>query len=516
MSTTLEALVEDGIIEGIIGRLKSGKEAEVWMVEHQGEIVAAKLYKDRATRNFRNNIGYREGREVRNSRTARAIAKGTRFGLNASEDAWKSAEVDALYALHAAGVRVPAPVLFYEGILLMELVIDATGHPAPRLIEAPPVSPEEALALYVDLRTQVTRMLAVDLVHGDLSAYNVLSAWNGPTIIDFPQTVAAARNNSAERFFKRDMDGIRTFLAGFNPELHDLEWETDDLWLAYQRRELHPEYLPNPARKSSRLGAGGRRGRRRGGPRPDRGPEVSAAPGAPVPITHFDRSAFAPADPAEAPPPPTRTELDPEAELKALEATLLRQGGGARSKPAAPPASGRGGRGPRRSGGGPGKGPGGRSGGAGRGSGASGGGAGRGPGTGASGGGARFGARNAGPRSDARDANPGGGPRQGEGRGGGFRNGRDGAPGSDRNAVGQPLSGRRGPSSRGGPVVERRGSPPDPEGRAASGRGPGGGAPSGGSRDFRHRDRAGGRDREGRGGGPVVSFVPRRPPDGSS
>ncbi|NOJ88455.1 hypothetical protein HNV26_22970, partial [Myxococcus xanthus] len=136
MNDSLETLLADGIIEAIIGQLKTGKEAEVWLVQHAGQIVAAKLYKERHERNFRNNAGYREGREVRNSRTRRAMEKGSRFGQNAAEDAWKSAESDSLYKLHAQGVRVPTPVLFYEGILLMEVVLDPEGHPAPRMVEA--------------------------------------------------------------------------------------------------------------------------------------------------------------------------------------------------------------------------------------------------------------------------------------------------------------------------------------------------------------------------------------------
>ncbi|WP_305036015.1 RIO1 family regulatory kinase/ATPase, partial [Myxococcus sp. CA006] len=136
MNDSLETLLADGIIEAIIGQLKTGKEAEVWLVQHAGQVVAAKLYKERHERNFRNNVGYREGREVRNSRTRRAMEKGSRFGQNAAEDAWKSAESDSLYKLHAQGVRVPTPVMFYEGILLMEVVLDPEGHPAPRMVEA--------------------------------------------------------------------------------------------------------------------------------------------------------------------------------------------------------------------------------------------------------------------------------------------------------------------------------------------------------------------------------------------
>jgi RIO kinase 1 len=326
MNESLETLLADGIIEAVIGQLKTGKEAEVWLVQHAGDVVAAKLYKERHERNFRNNVGYREGREVRNSRTRRAMEKGSRFGQNAAEDAWKSAESDSLYKLHAQGVRVPTPVLFYEGILLMELVLDAEGHPAPRLVEAPPATPEDAQALYLDLRSQVVNMLCADLIHGDLSPYNILMSWQGATIIDFPQTVAAARNNRAEFYFRRDLDNVRDFLAGIAPWLGGMAGDTSEIWNAYVRRELTPDYVPSGSfREGPRRGGKGPRDGRAGGEerRRDFRPE--------------------PAAPEVAPPP--RTDMTPEeaaeAELRELEALVLKQGGGERGKPAvAPPQRG--------------------------------------------------------------------------------------------------------------------------------------------------------------------------------
>ena len=344
MNDSLETLLADGIIEAIIGQLKTGKEAEVWLVQHAGQIVAAKLYKERHERNFRNNVGYREGREVRNSRTRRAMEKGSRFGQNASEDAWKSAESDSLYKLHAQGVRVPTPVMFYEGILLMEVVLDPEGHPAPRMVEAPPRTPEEALAMYADLRGQVINMLCADLIHGDLSPYNILMSYQGPTIIDFPQTVAAARNNRAEFYFRRDLDNVRNFLAATAPSLFNAEGETTEIWNAYVRRELTPDYTPSGNFRDGprRNGRGGARGQ------DFRAPREEAFVAAPAPVE---------------PVAPARGDMTPEeaaeAELRELEALVLRQGGGERGKPAvaAPPRGGRNrgggaGRPPPRSGGG--------------------------------------------------------------------------------------------------------------------------------------------------------------------
>src|SRR5512138_2649308 len=173
MTDPLGPLLADGVIDEVVARLKSGKEADVWLVRHGAEIVAAKVYKARHVRSFRNDAAYREGRQVRNTRTQRAMDRGSRFGQAAAEDAWKAKEADALHRLHAAGVRVPRPVLFYEGVLLMEAVVDAEGRPAPRLVEAH-VPPDRAAAMYADIRKQAIGMLACDLIHGDLSPYNVL------------------------------------------------------------------------------------------------------------------------------------------------------------------------------------------------------------------------------------------------------------------------------------------------------------------------------------------------------
>ena len=241
---SLEQLLQDGVVDEVLGRLKSGKEADVWLVRHHDEVLCAKVYKDRQFRSFKNNTGYKEGRAVRNSRTQRAMDRGSRFGQAAAEEEWKAAESDALHKLHAQGVRVPAPVLFYEGILLMRLVLDTEGHPAPRLIDAQ-LGREQAGALYADLRAQAIKMLCCELIHGDLSAYNVLLGAEGPTIIDFPQVVSAAHNSTAEAFFTRDVDNLRNFFAGFDPALAARTGDAQEIWRAYVRRELEPEFVPS-------------------------------------------------------------------------------------------------------------------------------------------------------------------------------------------------------------------------------------------------------------------------------
>jgi RIO kinase 1 len=239
----LQHLLDEGIIDEVFQQLKTGKEAEVWLVSHRGVPVAAKLYKEREFRSFKNDAGYREGRQVRNTRTQRAMDKGTAFGRRAAEEAWKSAEANALYALHAAGVRVPKPVLFYEGVLLMEVIGDAEGRVAPRLVEAG-ITKEQAAGLYAQLRGEVVKMLAADLIHSDLSEFNILLGVDGPVIIDFPQVVEAARNSRSEHFFRRDLGNLVRFFSLIDPALARHQSDADEIWRAYTRRELTADFVP--------------------------------------------------------------------------------------------------------------------------------------------------------------------------------------------------------------------------------------------------------------------------------
>ncbi|HEY6912440.1 MAG TPA: RIO1 family regulatory kinase/ATPase [Myxococcales bacterium] len=263
---SLEQLVEDGVIDEALGRLKSGKEADVWLVRHGDQLLCAKVYKDRSFRSFRNNAGYKEGRAVRNTRTQRAMDRGSRFGQAAAEEAWRSAESDALHKLHAQGVRVPEPVLFYQGILVMRLVLDAQGNPAPRLVDAQ-VTREQAGALYGDLLREAVKMLCADLIHGDLSPYNVLLGAEGPVIIDFPQVISAAHNGAAQAFFRRDIENLRAFFARLEPALHARAGDADEIWRAWTRRELTPDFVPRGRT------ANDRRPPRHGGPRHAAQPE---------------------------------------------------------------------------------------------------------------------------------------------------------------------------------------------------------------------------------------------------
>ena len=254
----LDLLIEDGIIDLELTRLKSGKEADVFLVDRGSEVLVAKVYKNRAHRSFKNNADYKEGRKVRNTRTRRAMKSGSKFGREAAEDEWKNTEAATLSKLYATGVRVPKPVMFYEGVLLMHLVRGADGCPALRLIDAP-CDATVAKAHYLDLRGQMIRMLCSDLIHGDLSPYNILDAAEGPTIIDFPQIILAAHTNRAADFFFRDFDNVLEFLCKANPSLRAHRGDGRKIWQAYSRRRLTPDFVPTASRPSSPKSTRGRK-----------------------------------------------------------------------------------------------------------------------------------------------------------------------------------------------------------------------------------------------------------------
>lgn len=235
----LEPLVEDGVVDAVIRQLMSGKEAMVFIVRCGEAIRCAKVYKEANKRSFRQAVDYTEGRKTKNSRRARAMEKGTRYGRKVQEEAWQSAEVDALYRLAAAGVRVPKPYNFHEGVLLMELVTDADGNPAPRLNDVE-FTAEDARTHHRTLMMQVVRMLCAGVVHGDLSEYNVLLGSDGPVIIDLPQAVDAAGNNHASSMLERDVSNLTTYLGRFAPELLTTEYGKE-IWSLYEHGDLHPE-----------------------------------------------------------------------------------------------------------------------------------------------------------------------------------------------------------------------------------------------------------------------------------
>ncbi len=237
--SSLQALIDDGVIDEVLRSLKSGKEATVYLVRSGPHTRCAKVYRNMAQRSFQKRARYQEGRSVRGSRQARATAKSTSFGRREQEAAWKNAEVDALYQLVGAGVRVPRPVGFFDGVLIMELIADMDGDPAPRLGEVE-LSPDAAREYHRRLIGDVARMLCIGLIHGDLSEFNVLVAPDGPVIIDLPQAVNATANNGAFAMLERDINNLRSTLGRFAPELLGTEYARE-MWSLYAQGELRPD-----------------------------------------------------------------------------------------------------------------------------------------------------------------------------------------------------------------------------------------------------------------------------------
>ena len=237
----IEPLIQDGLVDEVVRQLMSGKEAMVYVVRCGEDIRCAKVYKEANQRSFRQNTDYTEGRKVKNSRRARAMEKGSSYGRKAQEEAWQSAEVEALYRLAAAGVRVPKPYNFHEGVLLMELLTDSEGNAAPRLNDVT-LTAELARDYHRTLIAQVVRMLCAGIVHGDLSEYNVLVDTSGPVIIDLPQAIDAAANNQACKMLLRDVANLATYFGRFAPELLTTDYGLE-IWSLYQSSQLKPDSL---------------------------------------------------------------------------------------------------------------------------------------------------------------------------------------------------------------------------------------------------------------------------------
>jgi len=232
----IQPLVDDGLVDEVLRQLMSGKEATVYVVRCGQEIRCAKVYKEVENRSFKQAVQYREGRKVRNSRRARAMEKGSNFGRNEQEKIWQNAEVDALYRLDNAGVRVPEPYGCFDGVLLMELVTDADGFAAPRLADVA-LTPEQAVIDHAKVIHYARLMLCAGLIHGDLSEFNVLVDEHGPVIIDLPQAVDASANNNAKWMLERDVDNMRQYYGQYAPELLNTKY-AKEMWALYEAAEL--------------------------------------------------------------------------------------------------------------------------------------------------------------------------------------------------------------------------------------------------------------------------------------
>lgn len=235
----IQPLVDEGLVDEVLRPLMSGKEADVYVVRCGDDVRCAKIYKEAEKRSFKQAVLYREGRKSRNSRRARAMEKGSKFGRDEQENSWQNAEVDALFRLAYAGVRVPQPYGCFDGVLLMELITDDQGYVAPRLNDIT-LTREQALEQHKSVMKDVQRMLCVGLIHGDLSEFNVLLDSNGPVIIDLPQAVDAAANNNAKRMLERDVNNMTRYYGQFAPELLSSKY-AKEMWALFESGKLNPE-----------------------------------------------------------------------------------------------------------------------------------------------------------------------------------------------------------------------------------------------------------------------------------
>lgn len=235
----IQPLINDGLVDEVISRLMSGKEADVFIVLCGEEYRCAKVYKEIHQRSFKKAVTYQEGRKSRNSRRARAMDKKSKFGQKEQEAAWQTHEVDALYKVANAGVRVPKPYGCFDGVLLMEIITDGNGDVAPRLNDVT-LTEEQALEDHHQVMIYVMKMLTVGTIHGDLSEFNILLDEYGPVIIDMPQAVDASANNNAKKMLKRDVQNVTNYYAQYAPQLLETNY-AEEMWALYEIGELTAE-----------------------------------------------------------------------------------------------------------------------------------------------------------------------------------------------------------------------------------------------------------------------------------
>jgi len=235
----IQPLIDDGVVDEVLSQLMSGKEATVYVVRCGDEIRCAKVYKEAAKRSFKQAVQYQEGRKSKNSRRQRAMEKGSKFGRKQQEESWHNAEVDALYRLAEAGVRVPTPYGCFDGVLLMELVTYDDGDVAPRLNDVS-MSIEQASEDHLTVMNDVKRMLCAGIVHGDLSEFNVLVDDYGPVIIDLPQAVDAAANNHAKSMLERDVGNMTEYYGQYAPNLLRTNY-AKEMWALFEDGDLTPD-----------------------------------------------------------------------------------------------------------------------------------------------------------------------------------------------------------------------------------------------------------------------------------
>ncbi|MGZ4153577.1 MAG: RIO1 family regulatory kinase/ATPase domain-containing protein [Actinomycetota bacterium] len=242
---TVQHFLDEGLITSVIRPIKSGKEASVHLCRANPsttglELAALKRYHPLDRRDFRDESVYRDGEWIKERRIRVALEKKTRFGREVQGAIWVSREWEMLRALSAAGVDVPIPVASSDDGILMSYVGDV-DQAAPQLHRYRP-DRDEAQELFDGLMKNVERMLYVNVIHGDLSAFNVL-VWEGrATVIDLPQAIDPRKNRHARRLLERDVERICDHFARFGVRTNP-QGIAHDLWTAWQFADLVPEEL---------------------------------------------------------------------------------------------------------------------------------------------------------------------------------------------------------------------------------------------------------------------------------
>jgi RIO kinase 1 len=233
--TWFEELFDEGLITDIEMQLKSGKEATVYLcranpVTTDAQQLVAKVFRPKRTRSFKEDARYKSGRVITNARTRRAVHKKTRFGQEFEDAWWINREHEILEHLHSVGADVPRPVRGSAFGILMEYIGDEDG-PAPQLRDVD-LNASEARDVYERVMWNVELFLRNDLVHADLSPFNILYREGRATIIDFPQAVDARTNRNSYELLRRDVENVTKHFARYGVSA-DPDRLTGDLWHRY-------------------------------------------------------------------------------------------------------------------------------------------------------------------------------------------------------------------------------------------------------------------------------------------
>ena len=244
----IKAFIDEELIDDVVGELKSGKEATVYLAHKNNQLLAIKHYRPMLGRHFANAAKYREGRFMK-ERDARAFVKRSRYGRQVAQVSWIKAEYSMIWRLHNHKLPVPKPIAHKGTSILMEFIADKplSESPADRLIDVQ-LTQQEAKHFHVTLMRAIVGMMKINIIHADLSAYNILvrhvdstteknKTIREPVIIDFPQAVDPRSNKAALELLEHDVNTITQHLQKYdkNIDQHNL---VSKLWNLFTEGKL--------------------------------------------------------------------------------------------------------------------------------------------------------------------------------------------------------------------------------------------------------------------------------------